>query len=155
MSKIDSNTSYYHAICAKRDVLIYRDIQSFTLHPLADLFNPMPSRLLSEAYSHYLFTYPPLSVARYSFISLSELEQCRVNEIVETASKWQQEDSNTDSLDCESDVLITMPPSPRVVCRANHRVLVSMSPVSTQQLRSCCHFDPQQFSHQPSLFHNR
>ena len=25
-----------------------------------------------------LYTYPPLSIARYSFIQLSELEQCRV-----------------------------------------------------------------------------
>ena len=54
--------------------------------PLADLFTQTPSQLLWEASSHMLqliregcsYTYPPLSIARYSFIQLSELEQCRV-----------------------------------------------------------------------------
>ena len=43
------------------------------------------------------FRYPPLSVARYSFIQLSELWPCGMNEIAK-ASKWQQEDSNQGSL---------------------------------------------------------
>ena len=46
-----------------------------------DLFTQTPSRLLWEASSHMLqlmhegcsYTYPPLSIARYSFIQLSEL----------------------------------------------------------------------------------
>ena len=48
------------------------------------LFNQTPSLLLWEPSSHMLqlmckgCTYPPLSIARYSFIQLSELEQCRV-----------------------------------------------------------------------------
>ena len=54
---------------------------------LTDLFTHTPSRLLWEASSHMLqlmregcsYTHPPLYVARYSFIQLSELEQCRVN----------------------------------------------------------------------------
>ena len=29
------------------------------------------------------YTYPPLSIARYSFIQLSELEQCRVNKLAQ------------------------------------------------------------------------
>ena len=53
---------------------------------LTDLFTQTSSRLLWEASSHmlqlmregYSYTYPPLSIARYSFIQLSELEQCRV-----------------------------------------------------------------------------
>ena len=53
---------------------------------LTDLFTQTSSRFLWEASSHMLhlmregcsYTYPPLSIARYSFIQLSELEQCRV-----------------------------------------------------------------------------
>ena len=53
---------------------------------LTDLFNQTPSQLLWEVSSHMLqlmregclYTYPPLSIARNSFIQLSELEQCRV-----------------------------------------------------------------------------
>ena len=53
---------------------------------LTDLFTQTPSRLLWEASSHMLqlmregcsYTYPLLSIPRYSFIQLSELEQCRV-----------------------------------------------------------------------------
>ena len=66
---------------------VLRTVQS-ALHftSLADLFTQTPSRLLWEASSHMLqlmregcsYTYPPLSIARYSFIQLSELEQCRV-----------------------------------------------------------------------------
>ena len=65
---------------------VLRTIQN-ALHftSLTDLFTQTPSRLLWEASSHMLqlmhegsYTYPPLSMARYSFIQLSELEQCRV-----------------------------------------------------------------------------
>ena len=58
---------------------------------LTDLFTQIPSRLLWEASSHMLqlmregcsYTYPPLSIARYSFIQLSELEQCRVKKLAQ------------------------------------------------------------------------
>ena len=56
------------------------------------------SAMLQILREDYLFTYPPLSVARYSFIQLSELKQREVIEIAK-ASKWQQEDFNLDSLD--------------------------------------------------------
>ena len=66
---------------------VLRIVQS-ALHftSLTDLFTQTPSQLLWEASSHMLqlmregcsYTYPPLSLARYSFIQLSELEQCRV-----------------------------------------------------------------------------
>ena len=54
---------------------------------LTDLFTQTPSRLLWEASNHLLqwmregcsYTYPPLSIVRYSFKQLSELEQCRVD----------------------------------------------------------------------------
>ena len=73
------------------------------LYILADLFIPISIcgkhlatlQLLDEEYS---FTYPPLSVAMYSFIQLSELWQCGVNEIA-IASIRQPEDSNPGSLD--------------------------------------------------------
>ena len=58
---------------------------------LTDLFTQTPSRLLWEASSHMLqlmregcsYTYPPLSIARYSFIQLSEPEQCRVKKFAQ------------------------------------------------------------------------
>ena len=68
---------------------VFRTVQS-ALHftSLTDLFTRTPSRLLWEASSHMLqliregcsYTYPPVSIARYSCIQLSELEQCRVKE---------------------------------------------------------------------------
>ena len=58
---------------------------------LTDLFTQTPSRLLWEASSHMLqlmregcsYTYPPLSIVRYSFKQLSELEQCRVKKLAQ------------------------------------------------------------------------
>ena len=58
---------------------------------LTDLFTQTPFRLLWEASSHTLqlmregcsYTYPPLSIVRYSFIQLSELEQCRVKKLAQ------------------------------------------------------------------------
>ena len=54
--------------------------QRFTLHSLADLFIPAPTWLLWEAFSQavntredYSFIFPPLSIARYSFMQLSGL----------------------------------------------------------------------------------
>ena len=69
---------------------VLRTVQS-ALHftSLTDLFTLTPSRLLWEAPSHMLqlmhegcsYTYPPLSIARCSFIQLNELEQCRVKKL--------------------------------------------------------------------------
>ena len=70
--------SSYIALCP-----VLRTVQS-ALHftSLTDLFTQTPSRLLWEASSHMLqlmcegcsYTYPPLSIVRYSFMQLSELE---------------------------------------------------------------------------------
>ena len=70
---------------------------------LTDLFTQTPSRLLWEASSHMLqlmcdgcsYTYPP-SIARYSFIQLSELEQCRMKELAQGFNTAAQ-DSNLGS----------------------------------------------------------
>ena len=72
---------------------VLRTVQS-TLHftSLTDLFTQTPSRLLWEASSHMLqlmhegcsYTYSPLSIARYSFIQLSVLEQCRVKKLAQS-----------------------------------------------------------------------
>ena len=70
-------------------VMIAQSVLHFT--SLTDLFNQTPSQLLLEASSHMLqlmrkgcsYKYPPLSIARYSFIQLSELEQCRVKKIAQ------------------------------------------------------------------------
>ena len=71
---------------------VLRTVQS-PLHftSLTDLFTQTPSRLLWKASSNMLqlmredcsYTYPPLSIARYSFIQLSELEQCRVKKLAQ------------------------------------------------------------------------
>ena len=55
---------------------------------LTDLFIQTPSQLLWEASSHMPQlmregTNPPLSIVRYSFIQLSELEQCRVKKLAQ------------------------------------------------------------------------
>ena len=49
------------------------------------------------------YTYPPLSIARYWFIQLSELEQCRVKTLVQGFNAAAQ-DSNQDSRsrECEA-----------------------------------------------------
>ena len=44
-----------------------------------------------------LYTYPPLPIARYSFIQLSELEQCSVKKRAQGFNTAAQ-DSNPDSL---------------------------------------------------------
>jgi len=94
---------------------VLRTIQS-ALHftSLADLFTQSlrPSRLLWEASSHILqlmregcaYTYPPLSITRYSFIQLSELEQCRVKKLAQCFNTAAQ-DSNPGSRSRESEDL--------------------------------------------------
>ena len=84
---------------------VLRTIQS-ALHftSLTDLFTQTPSRLLWEASNHMLqlmregcsYTYPLLSIARYSFIQLSELEQYRVKKLAQGFNTAAQ-DSNPGS----------------------------------------------------------
>ena len=50
------------------------------------------------------YTYPPLSVARYSFIQLSELEQCGVKTLAQCVNTAAQ-DSDPGSLSQESEAL--------------------------------------------------
>ena len=94
---------------------ILRTVQS-TLHftSLTDLFTQTPSRLLWEVSSHMLqlmregcsYTYPPLSIARYSFIQLSEMEQCGVKKLAQSFNSAAQDSV----LIVESPIL-----SPRVI----------------------------------------
>ena len=91
---------------------VLRTVQS-PLHftSLADLFTQTPSWILWEASSHMLqlmrhgcsYTYPPLSVARYSFMQLSELEQCRVK--CAQGFNIAAQDLNPSSLSRESETL--------------------------------------------------
>ena len=72
------STVLYHQDCSK----------CFTLYSLANLFifekHPgMAQRLLEH-------TYPPLSVARYSFIHLSELEQCGMKKLAQGLTQHQR-----------------------------------------------------------------
>ena len=91
----DSQTLHLKKVKASSYIAKYpvlRTAQS-ALHftSLAHLFNQTPYQLLWEASNHVLqlmrvgcsYTYPPLYVARYSFIQLSELEQCRVKKVAQ------------------------------------------------------------------------
>ena len=92
---------------------VLRTVQS-ALHfnSLTDLFTQTPSQLLWEACSHMLqlmregcaYTYRPLFIARYSFIQLSELEQCRVIKRAQGFNTAAQ-DSNPGSRNRESKAL--------------------------------------------------
>ena len=91
-----------------------RTVQSALQHftSLTDLFTQTPSRLLWEASSNMLqlmhegclHTYLPLSIARYSFIQLSELEQCRVKKLAQGFNTAAQ-DSNPGFRSRESETL--------------------------------------------------
>ena len=61
-------------------------------------FSGKHSATLQLLHEDYSFTYPRLSVARYSFIKLSELWHCGMNKFAE-ALKWQQGDSKAGSFD--------------------------------------------------------
>ena len=50
------------------------------------------------------YTWPPLSIARYSCLQLSELEQCRVNKLGQGFNTAEQ-DLDPDALSRESDAL--------------------------------------------------
>ena len=74
-------------------------------------FSEKHSATLQLLHQDYSFRYPSLSIARYSFIQLSELWQCGMNKIAKV-SKQQQEDSNLGSLGCGCSHLTTMLPHP-------------------------------------------
>ena len=92
------------------------------LPPLVDLFIPTPTRLPGSILARQQLrakakslTFPPLSIARCSFIQLSEQgRQCRERKcpIFETVTK---RDSNPGSLDCESGILPLSYRAPRAV----------------------------------------
>ena len=67
-------------------------------------FSGRLSGILQLLREHYSPTFPPLSIARYLFIELNELG---VVERMKNAQdwKWQQRDSNTDSLNWESSII--------------------------------------------------
>ena len=77
---------------------------------LTDLFTQTPPRLIWEASSRMLdlmreccsYTYPPLSIVRYLYKQLSELEQCRVKPFAQGFSTAAQ-DSNPGSRNRESE----------------------------------------------------
>ena len=79
--------------------------------PLADLFIPTPFSAslgsilaMQQLRNDYSLTFPPLSIARYSFIQLSRLRRREVKENAQTSKRYQR-DSNPGSLDCESGIL--------------------------------------------------
>ena len=101
----------YNGNCYIAQYPVLRTVQS-ALHftSLTDLFTQTPSRLLWDEYLLQLmregcsYTYPPLSIARYSFIQLSELEQCRVKKFAQGFNTAAQ-DLNPGSRSRESKAL--------------------------------------------------
>ena len=116
---------------------VLRTIQS-AIHftSLTDLFTQTPSRLLWEASSHMLqliregcsYTYPPLSIARYSLIQLGELEKCRVKKLAQGFNTITQ-DSNPGSRSQESEAL------PMSHCALHEQD--KMSPVQNLVVNTC------------------
>ena len=92
---------------------VLRTVQN-ALHftSLTDLFTQTPARLLWEASSHMLqlmregclYTFPLVSIARYSFTQLSELEHCRVKKLAQGFNTTAQ-DLNVGSHSRESEAL--------------------------------------------------
>ena len=61
---------------------------------------------MQQLRNDYSLTFPPLSIARYSFIQLSRLRRREVKENDQTSKRYQRGfDSNPGSLDCESGIL--------------------------------------------------
>ena len=95
---------------------VLRTVQS-ALHfiSLTNLFTQTPFQLLWEASSHTLqlmregclYTYPPLSIASYSFIQLSKLEQYRVKKLAQGFNTAAQ-DSKPGFLNREPEALLPM-----------------------------------------------
>ena len=61
-------------------------------------------QLMREGIYIHIYIYPPLSIVRYSFIQLSELEQCRVKKLAQGFNTTAQ-DSNPSSRNRESEAL--------------------------------------------------
>ena len=89
-------TSWHNIVLKKRKFLCSavsnpQDCSKwFTLFSLVNLFNRTPSWFFLAASSHaaimreeFVHKYPPLSIAMYSFILLSELEQCQVKKLAQ------------------------------------------------------------------------
>ena len=80
-----------------------------TLHPQADLFTPASTgkhsshaAIMREDYS---LIFPPPSIARYSFIQLSELRCRGENGNAQIFGNGSKGDSNPGYLDCDSGIL--------------------------------------------------
>ena len=64
-----------------------------------------PTMMLQLMCEGCSYTYPPLSIAMYSFIQLNELEQCRVKKLVHSFNTAAQ-DSNPGSFSQEAKALL-------------------------------------------------
>jgi len=93
---VSHNTMSHNNVTYKKGKFLYSAVSSpqdrskrFTLYFSDRPVHSDTTRLLWEASSHMLqlmcegcsCTYPPLSIARYSYTQLSELEQCRVKKL--------------------------------------------------------------------------
>ena len=107
MSRSKKGKFLYSAVsnpqdCSKHFTLYFpdRSVQSDTISTSLGSIKPyttINARRLS-------YTYPPLSIVRYTFIKLSELEQCRVKNLAQCFNIAAQ-DSNPGPLSRESSAL--------------------------------------------------
>ena len=113
---------------------------------LTDLFTQTLSRLIWEASSHMLqimregcsYTYPPLSIARYSFIQLSELEQCRVKKLAQGFNTAAQ-DSNPGSRSRVSEALPLNHGALRTLCTSFLSLKLYFTVAVRSQMRQLIH----------------
>ena len=152
---------YWHLLLVKKvkassyiaQYSVLRTIQS-ALHftSLTDLFTQTPFRLLWEASSHMVqlmregcsYTYPPRSIVRYSFIQLSELEQCRVKKLAQGFNTAEQ-DSNPGSCSRDSEVL----PLSHGALFLPHKncVIVSVTKSAMHHICPVCHNSDRYLTH--------
>ena len=97
MIKVHPYIARYPVLGTAQSALHFNPWQTCLFQHQLD-FSGKHSAMLQLLCEDYAFRYPPLSVARSSFIQLSELRQRGVNKIAQ-ASKRQQENLNLGSRD--------------------------------------------------------
>ena len=93
ITNVRKDKFFYGTVSNPQDCSKHR----YILYSRADLFNHTTSRFLWEAFSHtaintrrlLVHKCSQLSIARYTFIQPSELEQCRVKKLAQSFT-WQQ-----------------------------------------------------------------
>ena len=94
----------YSAVFSPRDCSVFYTLLPWQTCSYKHSLNFHRSHMLQLMQECYSYTYPPVSIAKYSFLSLSELEQYRVKKDAYGFNTAAQ-DSNPGSLSRESETL--------------------------------------------------